>query len=91
MKSYSSSDGGGWELTFAQSNHIVRIASTATFTILYFDYVITFGTEVERFWATRFSSPSSVFYLNRYLSLFGHIPIVYQFYEAHDQSVECKH
>ncbi|KAM5538874.1 hypothetical protein V8D89_007596 [Ganoderma adspersum] len=86
----SSNEGGMWELMIAQSNHVVRIASAATFAILYFDYAVTFDAEVERFWKARFSSPSFVFYLNRYLSLFGHIPVIYQFYWANEQSVCSK-
>lgn len=47
--------------------------------ILYYDYALTLSTEVERFWSSpSFSWGSTFFYLNRYLALFGHIPIVAQ-------------
>ncbi|TBU51490.1 hypothetical protein BD310DRAFT_953238 [Dichomitus squalens] len=55
--------------------------------ILYFDYALTLGREVERFWKGRFALASFVFYLNRYLSLTGHIPVIYEFYWVDDQSV----
>ncbi|KAI1787319.1 hypothetical protein LXA43DRAFT_896391, partial [Ganoderma leucocontextum] len=59
--------------------------------ILYFDYAITFGAEVERFWKARFSPLSFVFYLNRYLSFFVHIPVIYEFYWAHTHSLHMYH
>ncbi|KAG6871731.1 hypothetical protein C0993_002817, partial [Termitomyces sp. T159_Od127] len=47
--------------------------------ILYYDYALTLSTEVERFWSSEsFSWGSAFFYLNRYLALFGYIPILAQ-------------
>jgi hypothetical protein len=44
--------------------------------VLYYDYVLTFSTEVERFWTQqKFSWASLFFYLNRYVSLLGHLPV----------------
>ncbi|KAL0573062.1 hypothetical protein V5O48_008903 [Marasmius crinis-equi] len=46
-----------------------------SFTILYYDYVLTFDMEVERFWLRPGWSPSAIlFYLNRYLTLLGNVP-----------------
>lgn len=45
--------------------------------ILYYDYALTLPMEIDRFWATRsISWASGFFYLNRYLTLLGHIPLV---------------
>ncbi|KAF9479475.1 hypothetical protein BDN70DRAFT_807039, partial [Pholiota conissans] len=50
--------------------------------IVYYEYSITVSSEVERFWLRgRQSCASGLFYLNRYLTLFGHIPIV----------IDCQH
>lgn len=55
--------------------------------ILYYDYALTLSTEVERFWRRPWSLVSFGFYLNRYLSLLGHIPVMYEFYGSMAQSV----
>ncbi|KAG5728803.1 hypothetical protein E4T56_gene6226, partial [Termitomyces sp. T112] len=48
-----------------------------SFTLLYYDYALTLPAEIDRFWSTRsLSWTSTFFYLNRYLSLFGHIPAI---------------
>ena len=49
--------------------------------ILLYDYCLTFVAEVERCWAVRRLSWGLVFfYLNHYLVLFGHIPIMLEFF-----------
>ncbi|KAF9466478.1 hypothetical protein BDZ94DRAFT_1319363 [Collybia nuda] len=59
------------------SNYINLVA----FVILYYDYALTLPDEVERFWATRsLTWASSFFYINRYLTLLGHIPVMVQYY-----------
>ena len=55
--------------------------------ILYYDFAITFGQEVERFWSRGFSAVAFGFFLNRYLSILSHIPIMYEFYGPQVQSV----
>ena len=56
--------------------------------ILFYDYALTFWMEVERFWARgRPTVISSCFFLNRYLALLGHVPVMVEFYASHDQSV----
>ncbi|EJF55882.1 hypothetical protein DICSQDRAFT_175407 [Dichomitus squalens LYAD-421 SS1] len=72
-------------LVIAESDHDIRIASAIAFGILYFDYTLTYSAEVERFWKGRFSFASFIFYFNRYLALFGHIPVLYEFYGTHNQ------
>jgi len=51
---------------------------TAFLVILYYDYALTFSREVEFFWPheNRVGWISSLFFLNRYVAIFGHIPIV---------------
>jgi len=49
--------------------------------ILLYDYCLTFVTEVESCWVVRrLSWGLGFFYLNRYLVLFGHIPIMMEFF-----------
>ncbi|KAG6890501.1 hypothetical protein C0995_007700 [Termitomyces sp. Mi166 len=62
-------------------NNYINIAS---YTLLYYDYALTLPAEVDRFWSTRLLSwTSAFFYLNRYLSIFGHVPaIVQHFWES---------
>lgn len=50
----------------------LRLVCTAIF---FYDYVLTFGSEVEYFWPprNRLTWPSFLFFVNRYLSLFGNI------------------
>ncbi|KAI0260278.1 hypothetical protein BC834DRAFT_1044681 [Gloeopeniophorella convolvens] len=45
--------------------------------VLYYDYALTFAREVELFWPhrARLNGISIVFFLNRYVSIVGHIPI----------------
>lgn len=48
--------------------------------ILYYDYVLTFGWEVSRFWGRRLTWATFFFYLNRYFTLFAHIPVVMEYF-----------
>ncbi|KAI1783359.1 hypothetical protein LXA43DRAFT_1187057 [Ganoderma leucocontextum] len=75
-------------LAIADSDHAIRIASAIAFAILYYDYTLTFGMEVNRFWKGRLSFASFVFYFNRYLVLFGHMPVLYEFYGTTNQKGE---
>ncbi|KAJ3876420.1 hypothetical protein F5051DRAFT_429793 [Lentinula edodes] len=45
-------------------------------TIVIYDYLLTFDTEVERYWKqkTRFTFATTLFYVNRYFNLLGLIP-----------------
>ncbi len=46
--------------------------------ILYYDYILTFSCEVEVFWPheNRVGWVSSLYFLNRYVAIFGYFPIV---------------
>ncbi|KAA1473570.1 hypothetical protein DENSPDRAFT_882148 [Dentipellis sp. KUC8613] len=50
------------------------------FVILYYDYLLTFGAEVQLFWLSgsprRLSWPSILFLICRYGALLGHIPLI---------------
>jgi len=60
---------------FSLTTPIIRAA------ILLYDYCLTFVAEVERYWVVRrLSWGLGFFYLNRYLVLFGHIPIMVEFF-----------
>ncbi|KAK0444565.1 uncharacterized protein EV420DRAFT_1648856 [Desarmillaria tabescens] len=55
--------------------------SLVAFSILYYDYALTFALEVSRFWVHRgFSWAAFFFYLNRYLGIFGHAPVVMEYF-----------
>jgi hypothetical protein len=45
--------------------------------ILYYDYTLTFSSEVESFWPHQnpLGFVSTIYFLNRYVAIFGHIPI----------------
>ncbi|KAK6975141.1 hypothetical protein R3P38DRAFT_3238095 [Favolaschia claudopus] len=58
--------------------------------VFYYDYLLTFGTEVSRYRGTRLTWASFLFYLNRYVSLFGTIPVILQFFWEADSSDKSK-
>jgi hypothetical protein len=59
--------------------------------ILYYDYALTLPDEAERFWATRsITWASFFFYVNRYLCLLGHIPVMVQYYWDARRSAEVR-
>ncbi|TBU31242.1 hypothetical protein BD311DRAFT_776228 [Dichomitus squalens] len=90
---YPDSEHSGF--TSAQSEFIVRICASVSLcdakglplvAILYYDYALTIVAEVERFWMRRWSLVSLIFFLNRYLSLLGHIPVAYELFGVYDAS-----
>ncbi|EJF59252.1 hypothetical protein DICSQDRAFT_65360, partial [Dichomitus squalens LYAD-421 SS1] len=58
--------------------------------LLYYEYVLTLPLEVERYWHSAWSCASVLFFLNRYLTIFGHIPVVVEFFGVFPQPV-CLH
>ncbi|KAH9059741.1 hypothetical protein EDB87DRAFT_735933 [Lactarius vividus] len=54
------------------------VFNTFPVAILYYDYALTLSREVEYFWPNPYRTGwvSSIFFLNRYFAIFGHIPIV---------------
>ncbi|KAI0351649.1 hypothetical protein OH77DRAFT_1523985 [Trametes cingulata] len=63
-----------------ESNYTNRILSSVAFALLYYDFVLTIPQEVERYWTGAFSLPSLLFFLNRYMSVIGHVPVIIEFF-----------
>ncbi|CAK5277908.1 unnamed protein product [Mycena citricolor] len=57
-----------------------RVLVVIPYTVLVYDYFLTIQLEVSGFWTTSFTWGSFFFYLNRYSSLLGTIPVVVQFW-----------
>ncbi|KAM5538840.1 hypothetical protein V8D89_007562 [Ganoderma adspersum] len=58
-----------------------------SFTILYFDFFLTLPAEVDRYWTGNgYSWASLLFFMNRYMSVFCHIPIIYEFFWSMPES-----
>lgn len=55
--------------------------------LLYYDFVLTIPQEVERYWERKFSLPSFLFFLNRYMSVLCHIPVIIEFFGVIPESV----
>ncbi|KAJ7269090.1 hypothetical protein C8J57DRAFT_1181211 [Mycena rebaudengoi] len=55
--------------------------AAAAFTLLFYDYFLTFEWEVSRYWARlNLSWATILFFLNRYGTLLGNIPVVIQYF-----------
>ena len=67
------------------SFHLTRFAHEPA--ILYFDYLITFGDEVRFCWRRRPTSATILFFVNRYLSLVGNVPVILQSFRSWDEAV----
>lgn len=59
-----------------------RYLALISFAILYYDYLLTLSMEVDYFWKQQrwFSWTSLLFILNRYMAVFGVIPIAMEFF-----------
>ncbi|EIN09106.1 hypothetical protein PUNSTDRAFT_120530 [Punctularia strigosozonata HHB-11173 SS5] len=68
---------------------ITRYIYTVSFAVLYYDYALTLGTEIARYWGRRLTWPSAFFLVNRYLSLLGFVPIVFESYWAPSDQDKC--
>lgn len=68
---------------------LVTANSSVPLAILYYDYALMVSTEIERFWKTFTLNWVSFLYVaNRFLSLFGHIPVlVIYFYPTISENV----
>ncbi|KAH9039464.1 hypothetical protein EDB83DRAFT_1718881 [Lactarius deliciosus] len=70
------------EITFIErnlyQNRLNYVLNTFPVAILYYDYALTLSREVEYFWPNPYRTGwvSSIFFLNRYFSILGHIPII---------------
>ena len=76
------------------SFHLMRLAVdknciTCLLGILYYDYFITLGMEIELYWRKPMSLGSFGFFLNRYLSVLGYIPAMIEFYGSIRFVVSC--
>ncbi|KAJ7895580.1 hypothetical protein B0H14DRAFT_3628173 [Mycena olivaceomarginata] len=60
--------------------NINAYTSLVAFTLLYFDFFITFEREVSRYWGTRLNLSIFLFYFNRYATFFGTIPIMFEYF-----------
>ncbi len=61
--------------------------------VLYYDFLLTFPFEVERYWAGGRSWASCCFFANRYMAVLGHLPVVYEFFGTMPEEVRrsCGH
>ncbi|KIY65996.1 hypothetical protein CYLTODRAFT_399460 [Cylindrobasidium torrendii FP15055 ss-10] len=60
---------------------VAQYLNLVAFVVLYYDWIITLGQEISRMWTIDNVSFSVVgYYLNRYVCLLGHIPVVLQFF-----------
>ncbi|OSX58651.1 hypothetical protein POSPLADRAFT_1049384 [Postia placenta MAD-698-R-SB12] len=64
------------------SRYLALISFARLAAILYYDYLLTFSMEVDYFWKQQrwFSWTSLLFILNRYMAVFGVIPIAMEFF-----------
>jgi hypothetical protein len=60
----------------------------ATIALLVYDYFLTLGSEIERFWKGGFDRglnwASFLFFANRYLALLGYIPVTLELFNQID-------
>lgn len=55
--------------------------------ILYYDYILTFGDEIQFVWGRKRSSVTLLFFANRYVSILGNIPVILQTFENWSSTV----
>ncbi|KAJ3785711.1 hypothetical protein GGU10DRAFT_332878 [Lentinula aff. detonsa] len=62
-------------------DHYVELIEFVLSVILIYDYLLTFDIEIERFWKRETKRFASIlFFINRYMTLLGNIPIVLLFF-----------
>lgn len=63
-------------MSYPRPNTDTRIA------LLYYDFTLTLPEEIERYWSgnRNISAASLAFFANRYLSLIGVIPVLYEYF-----------
>ncbi|KAI1794503.1 hypothetical protein LXA43DRAFT_995301 [Ganoderma leucocontextum] len=67
--------------TLAASIRLNNMLAIIAWSLLFYDYCLTLGIEIEHFWKrARVSAVSTLFVLNRYLSLLGQIPIIVEYF-----------
>ncbi|KJA19156.1 hypothetical protein HYPSUDRAFT_204886 [Hypholoma sublateritium FD-334 SS-4] len=60
----------------------VKMYSLATFVMVYYDIIITFGDEVERVWRRKFTWFSVLWFLNQYVPPLGFVVIILAFHNS---------
>ncbi|KAJ7036378.1 hypothetical protein C8F04DRAFT_1095375 [Mycena alexandri] len=70
------------EAQIQEAIYISRILILVPLTVLVYEYLLTLEYEASTFWGTRLTWGSFFFYLNRYTSLFGTLPILIQYYST---------
>ncbi|KAF8067939.1 hypothetical protein FPV67DRAFT_1165893 [Lyophyllum atratum] len=65
-----------------QNINVNYYLSLISFTLLVHEYTLTFPAEVQRFWpiASRPTWAVGIFFINRYLTLLGHIPVMFEYF-----------
>nr|GAT59140.1 predicted protein [Mycena chlorophos] len=51
-----------------------------SFTLLFYDYFLTLDWEVARYWGSSWSWPTFFYFVNRYATLLGNIPVVLEYF-----------
>ncbi|KAJ6605203.1 hypothetical protein DFH09DRAFT_1120974 [Mycena vulgaris] len=54
--------------------------NSVAFTLLFYDYLLTFEWETSRYWGAKITWPVFLFFVNRYATLLGNIPVVIQYF-----------
>ncbi|KAF7300798.1 hypothetical protein MKEN_01305400 [Mycena kentingensis (nom. inval.)] len=59
-----------------------RYINLISYTLLFYDYLLTLPWETARFWGSSFQPTAAnvLFFLNRYVTLFGTVPVVMQYF-----------
>ncbi|KAJ7023654.1 hypothetical protein C8F04DRAFT_1401594 [Mycena alexandri] len=70
------------EAQIQEAIYLSRILILVPLTVLVYEYLLTLEYEASTFWGTRLTWGSFFFYLNRYTSLFGTLPILIQYYST---------
>jgi len=66
---------------YISSYHLPLTTTIICAAVLLYDYCLTLVAEVERCWSARqLNWGLGFFYLNRYLTLFAHVPIMLEFF-----------
>lgn len=60
-----------------KSNRVLNVNLTV---VLYYDYFLTLGAEVQYFWGRKFSLSTFLFFTPRYLILIGGIPMALKYF-----------
>jgi len=71
---------------------IYNCVLASSLVILYYDYLLTLPEEIARYWDSqrKASLAWSLFFLNRYFCLLGHIPIIFQLFWLSSDSRHTK-